>query len=52
MMLLESDREALVDYLREVYSGRPGPDGLTKAVGRPFSSLDTEYRDFRQNLPR
>jgi len=39
-------RDALVEYLRAVYSDRAGPDTLAKLAGREYSELDLEYRQF------
>ena len=47
----QRDREALVEYLREVYGGRPDGEELSRLIGRPYGELDAEYERFL-NLAR
>lgn len=42
----KGDREALIRYLRAVYSSRPNGDELAKQVGETYAELDTKYRLF------
>ncbi len=48
-MLMVGDREALVRYLKAVYSRRPGSNELAKQVGRSYAELDAEYQTFIKN---
>lgn len=39
-------RDALVEYLREVYSGHDNPGTLARLTGTTYDELDRQYRDF------
>ncbi len=39
-------RDALVTYLRDVYSGRDGADTLARLTNTTYPDLDRQYRDF------
>jgi len=46
-------RDALVGYLRAVYSGRDTPATLAQLTGKSYDELDSEYREFmRRTLPK
>lgn len=44
-------RDAVVAYLREVYSGRDDSDLLARLTGTRYSELDEQYRRFMQSGP-
>ena len=44
-------REALVRYLKAVYSGRDSGQTLAESVGQSFDELDAAYRRYMQSLP-
>jgi hypothetical protein len=44
-------REALVRYLKAVYSGRDSGQTLVESVGQRFDELDAAYRRYMQSLP-
>ncbi|MEO0532237.1 MAG: hypothetical protein AAF266_16955, partial [Planctomycetota bacterium] len=46
----DTDAEALVRTLREVYSGRPDGEEIARQTGRSLSDLDLQYRRFLANL--
>jgi hypothetical protein len=41
-------RDALVQYLEAVYTGRDRPGTLAELTGESFETLDSQYRDFMQ----
>ncbi len=44
-------RDAVVTYLREVYSGRDDPGLLARLTGTRYAELDEQYRRFMQSGP-
>jgi hypothetical protein len=45
-------REALVNYLTTVYSGRDDHDTLARLTGQDYSELDKQYREFLESGPK
>jgi hypothetical protein len=45
-------RDALVDYLIEVYTGHDRPDTLSKLTGSSYEELDRQYRRFMRVDPQ
>jgi hypothetical protein len=45
-------RDALIDYLRAVYSGSDGPNTLPQVTGTSFADLDRQYREFMEQGPQ
>jgi hypothetical protein len=43
-------RDALVDYLVAIYTGRAGPDTLAELTQTPYAQLDQQYRQFIGSL--
>jgi hypothetical protein len=44
-------RDATVDYLTAIYTGRDKPETLSKLTGLRYLDLDRQYREFIQSLP-
>lgn len=44
-------REATVDYLDAVYTGRDGPLTITQKIGLGFAEIDAGYRKYIESLP-
>ena len=44
-------REALVDYLVAIYTGRDRPETLAQLTDTPYAELDRQYREFMGSLP-
>lgn len=44
-------RDALVEYLTAVYTGRDDRETLARATGASYAQLDAEYREFLAALP-
>jgi hypothetical protein len=45
-------REALVQYLKDVYAGRDGVESLAAATGLSYQELDHQYRRYIESLPQ
>jgi hypothetical protein len=45
-------RDALMQYLVAVYTGRATPGTLAQLTGQPYEALDQEYRKFMTNAPQ
>ncbi|MCA9246931.1 MAG: hypothetical protein KDA42_07440 [Planctomycetales bacterium] len=44
-------REAMIDYLAEIYAGRDDRESLSRLTGSKYEQLDREYHEFLRSAP-